>query len=323
MAGETTTASGGEQLTLTYYHKRAQDRLVANFFFYHLGQKINIPKNSGKIAQFYRFDNVNVSGLLTGLTEASVPTATQLTAATSTVTLVQYGAYAKLSDLLVLTHRTDMMDQASDILGTALSETVDTIIRNTIYNAVSTQTANVYGQDLTKTSSSITTADILAGTTIRKLVREMKKNKVRPYRDQDAYIGVFSPSQLYDLKSDTNAGGIIDTAKYANPKQIYAGEAGKLWNMRILETTQISTAASTQITSTVTADIGLVFGENSFIVTGVEGGGPQLILKQPGSAGAADPLNQFGSVGFKCTFGTAYVGTDGPRIRRLFTAISA
>lgn len=319
---DTTTASGMEQAVQTYYQKRALDRLVANFFFYHLGMKVNIPKNSGKIAQFYRFDNLNTSTMLTGLTEASVPTAVQITANTSTVTLVQYGAYSKLSDLLVLTHRTDIMNQATDIMATALSETVDTVIRNMVYTALSAQTTNVYGQDLAKTSASITTADTMAASTLKRIVREMKKNKCRPYKDTDAFIGVFSPSQVYDLKG-SSAGEYMEVAKYAQPGKVWEGEVGKMFGVRVLETTQISTAASTQITSSVTADIGLVFSEGSFVVTGVDGGAPQLIVKQPGSAGAADPLNQFGSVGFKITFGSLYTGSDGNRVRRVFTAQGA
>ena len=43
----------------------------------------------------------------------------------------------------------------------------------------------------------------------------------------------------------------------------------------------------------------LFFGENAYGVTDVEGGGLETIVKQKGSAGTADPLNQRSSVGWK------------------------
>ena len=64
----------------------------------------------------------------------------------------------------------------------------------------------------------------------------------------------------------------------ANDAKIYPGEAGKLG---------ASVFAS------------LFFGEGAYGVTEVTGGGLQTIVKQKGSAGTADPLDQRSSVGWK------------------------
>ena len=61
---------------------------------------------------------------------------------------------------------------------------------------------------------------------------------------------------------------------------IYPGEAG---------------AAGRDVYST------LIFGANAYGVTEVTGGGLEVIVKQLGSAGTADPLNQRASVGWKAT----------------------
>ena len=45
----------------------------------------------------------------------------------------------------------------------------------------------------------------------------------------------------------------------------------------------------------------LVFGKNAYGVTEIEGGGLTSIIKQLGSAGSADPLNQRATVGWKAT----------------------
>ena len=45
----------------------------------------------------------------------------------------------------------------------------------------------------------------------------------------------------------------------------------------------------------------LIIGENAYGTTEIAGGGLEHIVKQLGSAGAADPLNQRGSCGWKAT----------------------
>ena len=42
----------------------------------------------------------------------------------------------------------------------------------------------------------------------------------------------------------------------------------------------------------------LIFGDNAYGVTEIRGGGLQHIVKQLGSAGSADPLNQRGTAGY-------------------------
>ena len=43
----------------------------------------------------------------------------------------------------------------------------------------------------------------------------------------------------------------------------------------------------------------LIFGDGAYGVTEITGGGLQTIVKQKGSAGTADPLDQRSSVGWK------------------------
>lgn len=70
----------------------------------------------------------------------------------------------------------------------------------------------------------------------------------------------------------TNFGSIADNTK------IYPGEGGK-GNLAVFAT--------------------LIIGEGAYGVTEIEGGGLETIVKQKGSAGTADPLNQRSSVGWK------------------------
>ena len=65
----------------------------------------------------------------------------------------------------------------------------------------------------------------------------------------------------------------------------------------------------------------LIIGENAYGTTEISGGGLEHIVKQLGSAGAADPLNQRGSAGWKAT--KAAVRLVEPYMVRIETAASA
>ena len=87
----------------------------------------------------------------------------------------------------------------------------------------------------------------------------------------------------------------IDAHKYANPTNLYEGEIGEIAGVRFVQTTEAKVYENSNgaIFST------LIFGEGAYGVTEISGGGLQTIVKQKGSAGTADPLDQRSSVGWK------------------------
>ena len=80
--------------------------------------------------------------------------------------------------------------------------------------------------------------------------------------------------------------------KVYDPKDWYEGEIGRIAGVRFVETTEAKIFTGGVYSTLVLAD-------NAYGVTDVEGGGLQHIVKQLGSAGTADPLNQRASVGWK------------------------
>ena len=77
-----------------------------------------------------------------------------------------------------------------------------------------------------------------------------------------------------------------------DPKDWYEGEIGKIAGVRFVETTEAKIFAG-GVYST------LILGDNAYGVTEIEGGGLQHIVKQLGSAGTADALDQRSTVGWK------------------------
>ncbi len=318
------------QLTATYFQSKAESRLFQNLVLYTLGQKRKVPKNSGQITQFYRYGNIY--GSTTTVAASAVVTTTanqaQLTATTVNLTTNIYGQFVTLAKYDINSIRSkSLVEDAVDVLADAASDTVDLTVRSVLYTNTATTgaagalTASLYyGQSLGATSASITSADTFASTTIRKLVRNLQSNKVRPYSDGQKYGLVVHPTQLADLVADTTVGGFLATAQSNQPNKIWNAEVRSLMGARILMSQNMTTAT---VTSGVTAYNALIVGEDAFATVNLEGQDAiQIIVKKDG--GSYDPLDSIVTVAYKLPYwGVAWLGADGPRAIRVVTAASA
>jgi N4-gp56 family major capsid protein len=86
----------------------------------------------------------------------------------------------------------------------------------------------------------------------------------------------------------------------SDPSYNYNNEIGKVAGVRFVETTEAKVftgagASGRDVYST------LIIARDAYGTTEISGGGLQHIVKQLGSAGTADPLNQRATVGWKAT----------------------
>jgi N4-gp56 family major capsid protein len=130
---------------------------------------------------------------------------------------------------------------------------------------------------------------------IRMAVRTLKRMNA-PKINGD-YVAIIHPDCTYDLMSDPNW---KYPHQYVDTKEIYQGEIGKIEGVRFVETSEAKIfegagASSRDVYST------LVIGDDAYGTTSLSGGGLEHIVKQLGSAGTADPLNQRATGGFKAT----------------------
>lgn len=314
------------QLTQTYYQPKAESRLFQNLVLYNLGQKRKVPKNSGQVTQFYRYGVINgsTSTISSSATINTTAAQAQLTATTVTLTTNIYGQFVTLAKYDVNSIRSkSLIEDAVDVLADSASDTVDLTIRAALYTNTATTgaagslTASLfYGQDLAKTTASITTADTMTAGTIRRGVMRLQSNKVRPFEGQ-RYALIVHPTALYDIMSDTNTGGFLASAQYNEPSKIWKGEVGMIAGARVLMSQNMTTAS---VTSGVTAYNSLLVGQDSFACVDLEGGDAiQIIVKKDG--GSFDPLDSIVTVAYKLPYwGVAWLGADGPRAIRLVTA---
>jgi N4-gp56 family major capsid protein len=287
----TTGSAGLTDEMKTYYSDYLLDIASPLLVHSQFGQKHPIPKNGGKTIEFRKYSPL--AKAVTPLTEGVTPDGKSLTMSTVTATINQYGAWVPLTDILLLTAIDNNLVQATELLGDQAGRTLDTLTRNEILaGATSVQ----YGDGSSKTSiSQLTADDKLTVPGIFRAVRTLKKNLAKPI--DGSYVAIIHPDIAYDIMTSDQW---IDIQKYSNTTNIYEGEIGKIGGVRFVETTEAAIdvgAASGGRDAYVT----LFLGANAYGVTEVEGGGLEHIVKQLGSAGTADPLNQRATVGWKAT----------------------
>ena len=288
----------------TYYDLRLLDYAQANLVHDQFGQKRPIPKNGGKTIEFRSFSPL--AKATTPLTEGVTPSGNQLDVKTITATVSQYGDFIVQSDVLELTAVDNTILEATKLLGRQAGVTLDTVTRNVMVGGTNVMYAPKINASTGAETAVISRAGldntcVLTVNLVEQVVAELRAQNA-PTIDGD-YIGIIHPYTAYDLMRDPDW---RDPHKYADTTNLYEGEIGKIGGVRFVQ----STEAKIWRDSTCPAQSGatpayyavfasLFFGDGAYGTTEVEGGGLQTIVKQKGSAGTADPLDQRSSVGWK------------------------
>lgn len=277
----------------TYYSDYLIDNAVPKLVHDQFGQKHPIPKNGGKTIEFRKYSPL--AKLTTPLQEGVTPDGQSLTVTNVTATVAQYGGYVTLSDVLLLTAIDNNLVQATKLLGNQAGATLDTITRevlnggtNVIYSGgVASRTALTGGSATAGDNCYLTVDDI------KKAVRALKNQNAN--KIDDSFVAIIHPDVAYDL---TNDPAWVNPHEYVDTENIYSGEIGRIAGVRFVETTEAKIWAKAGASSRAVYST-LVLGENAYGVTEVSGGGLQHIVKQLGSAGTADALDQRATVGWK------------------------
>ena len=280
-----TTDSGMSVEMKTFYDMALIDEAQPNLIHDQFGQKRPIPANGGKKIEFRKF--ASLPKALTPLTEGVTPDGKKLSASKIEAEVSQYGDYIVHSDVLKLTTIDNTIVEATKILGNQAGLTLDTITRNVLHSGT-----NVYycpKADGTAVDSRTGLDDTckLTVDVIKRAVAIMKKNNA-PKINGD-YVAIVHPFVAYDLMSDD---AWIDAHKYANPDSIYEGEIGKIAGVRFVESSEAKVYEGGVFGTLLIAD-------GAYGITEITGGGLQTIIKQIGSSGVADALDQRGSIGWK------------------------
>ena len=323
MAATTTTQIPAE--VNNFYDRTLLYRAIPLFVHTKWAQVRDIPRKVGTLTiKFRRYGNLTAA--TTPLSEGITPTGSQLSVTDITATVAQYGDFITVTDVLDFSSQDPVLMDAAEILGDQMGDTLDQLTRDIL--AAGT---NVYfgGSGHTLTSQ-VAAGEIITTTLILKVVRLLKNNKARRMTKMvnattgygtsplnASYIGICHPNVSYDLKAMT---GWVGVEKYASTASVMEGEIGKYDEVRFVETTnaKVFTAGGA---SGIDVYATLIFGSDAYGTTRISGEAVKNIVKPLGSAGAADPLDQRATSGWKATF-VAKILNDAFLVR-VETAVSA
>ncbi len=289
MAADTTATLTGEMMT--FLERTFLERSKAKQIHAQGAKKKAHSRNSGKSIVFNRYSPLAVA--TTALTEATNPAESNLTGATVTATVAEYGNFVKVSSLLYGTSIDREAKEKTEVISQNAGETLDTLVRNELASGATTQFA---GGKAALTA--VAASDVLSSTEVRKAVKTLKKNNAIAYGD-GYFLGKLGPDTVYNLQADGTTW--INVATYKDSaKEIYTGEVGKLFGVRFIE------ASSNQYNESSTATVysNFIHGQEAFATVDLSGENTELIIKQSDKSDTSNPLNMFMTVGWKSTFAT-------------------
>ena len=280
-----TSDSGLSVQMKTFYDMSLIDEAQPNLIHDQFGQKRPIPKNGGKKIEFRKF--ASLPKALTPLTEGVTPDGKKLTAENIEAEVSQYGDYIVQSDVLELTSIDNTIVEATKVLGNQAGLTLDTITRNILQSGTNVMYAPKSDGTAVSGTTGLDDTCVLTVDVIKQAVAFLKKCNAP--KINGSYVAIVHPFVSYDIMSDPEW---IDAHKYASAENLFEGELGKIAGVRFVESSEAK-VYDNGIFGT------LILGANAYGVTEISGGGLETIIKQKGSAGTADPLDQRSSIGWK------------------------
>ena len=294
-----TTDSALSAENKTFYDKALIQEATPNLIHDQFGQKRPIPKNGGKKIEFRKY--ASMPKALTPLTEGVTPDGRKLSVTTVEAEVSQYGDFVCLSDVLDLTAIDNNALEATRVMGRQAGMTLDTVTRNVLQSGTNVYYCPPVAEDGTVGAQpedrAQLTKDCKLTVNVVKRVASLMKAANAP-KINGHYVCILHPYAAYDLMNDPKW---EQMHQYCKPEEMYEGEIGRIAGVRFVESSEaaVYTGAENDCPEGLAVFGCLFIADGAYGVTEVTGGGLQTIIKQLGSAGSADPLNQRSTIGWK------------------------
>ena len=210
----------------TFYDKIVIKNAVPNLVHDQFGQKKPIPPNSGKTIEFRRLNPFPKT--TTPLTEGVTPDGKNLDWEKVSATVEQYGDYVTTSDLLDMTAVDYNIAEAGRVLGDQAGLSLDSVVREILNGGTNVQ----YGEGSKVSRSALTAEDVLTVKAVKRAVTTLKRMNAK--RIDGDYVAIIHPDVAYDLMNDPK----WESLNTYQPKNVYAGEIGRLYGVRFVETSE-------------------------------------------------------------------------------------
>lgn len=281
-----TTSSALSAGMQTYYNRELLRTFEPNLVHLQFGDEHRMPPHSGLVMNMRKLIPLETN--TKALSEGDPGESVMLAETEVTVQLQQYGEYARCTDKLDLTHLDMDIMRRTKLFGDAGARSIDAVVREELAKCT-----NVIYAGGKASRAELTAADKLTSRELRKAVKTLKKNHAQTFGGY--YVAIIGPDTMYDLQEDE---AFVKVSQYQDKENIYTGEVGRLFGVRLVETTEAKIFEGTGADGADVASV-IVLGQYAYGVTSLKGAKPRVIVKPAGSAGTADPLDQISTVGWK------------------------
>lgn len=281
-----TTSSALSAGMQTYYNRELLRTFEPNLVHLQFGDEHRMPPHSGLVMNMRKLIPLETN--TKALSEGDPGESVMLAETEVTVQLQQYGEYARCTDKLDLTHLDMDIMRRTKLFGDAGARSIDAVVREELAKC-----ANVIYAGGKASRAELTAADKLTSRELRKAVKTLKKNHAQTFGGY--YVAIIGPDTMYDLQEDE---AFVKVSQYQDKENIYTGEVGRLFGVRLVETTEAKVFEGAGADGADVASV-IVLGQYAYGVTSLKGAKPRVIVKPAGSAGTADPLDQISTVGWK------------------------
>jgi N4-gp56 family major capsid protein len=300
--------------------KRALPYLVIERF----GQAYPLPKKSSKTAKWRRYFLTGATGsagdgdatanfftpvATTPLVEGVTPTGKKLANQDYTATLLQYGDYVTITDVIIDTHEDQVLQQALEILGESAAQTIETLRFNVLKAGTNVYYQNGGARNAVNTAPNLTVQRQVTTSMNRQNAKKLTQvlSSTPQYAKQSveaAYIALCHPDSETDVRGMT---GYINPKDYGSATP-FENEIGTVEQVRYLTSTVFTpfpdaggAKGSMRSTTGTSADVYpiLVIARDAYGLVPLKGENsmhPMVVNPKPAPG---DPLAQRGTVGWK------------------------
>jgi len=227
--------------------------------------------------------------------DGSNPTAEALTLTTYTITPSEIGRLVSVTRRALNVVPITLVSKAANILAFDAARRIDTIVWTAL---IASGTARYSGSATQRTdvAANIATVDV------RKWGTKMRSLNAMGWDGANSYVALTHPFVVGDLMSDVTAASWADVSKYSAGTNIFNAELGKVWNSRLIESTNSSIAAAGGAGS-VDVYITLVLGKEAGGLGDIES--VRTTYVPADSADHADGLGRSALMGYYMDLGAA------------------
>lgn len=195
-------------------------------------EKTELGIEPGLTISMMTYNNLKRGG---ALTEGKRMTTQALSSSMKQITVGERGNAVSVSELSLKTSFTNIMADATNLLGRDVAVTLDCELRDTLLTGV---TNTIYGRANSSAAKitarkDITKANELSVATIKDAI-EILATANAPKFEGDYYVCFVHPHQSRGLRDDP---AWINASKYGAPIQLFNGEIGRIDDVRFIETT--------------------------------------------------------------------------------------